>query len=85
MEKSMKKIDLLDMILNIVCPIAQLTCMIFVVFICENAIIDTFLVCLQLSLLIVQLFLPKLLRRFVMKKHTKELIEKIEDDVNLYL
>lgn len=83
MEKSMKKIDLLDMILNIVCPIVQLTCMIFVVFICENAIIDTFLVCLQLSLLIVQLFLPKLLRRFVMKKHTKELIEKIEDSVNL--
>jgi hypothetical protein len=83
MEKSMKKIDLLDIILNIVCPIAQLTCMILVVFICENSIIDTFLVCLQLSLLIVQLFLPKLLRRFVMKKHTKELIEKIEDDVNL--
>lgn len=79
----MKKIDLLDMILNIVCPIVQLTCMIFVVFICENAIIDTFLVCLQLSLLIVQLFLPKLLRRFVMKKQTKELIEKIKDDVNL--
>jgi hypothetical protein len=83
MEKSMKKIDLLDMILNIVCPIVQLTCMIFVVFICENAIIDTFLVCLQLSLLVVQLFLPKLLRRFVMKKHTKELIKKIEDGVNL--
>lgn len=81
MEKSMKKIDLLDMILNIVCPIVQLTCMIFVVFICENAIIDTFLVCLQLFLLVVQLFLPKLLRRFVMKKHTKELIEKIEDSV----
>lgn len=79
----MEKIDLLDAILNIVCPIIQLTCMIFVVFICENAIIDTFLVCLQLSLLIIQLFLPKLLRRFVMKKHTKELIEKIEDDVNL--
>lgn len=83
MEKSMKKIYLLDMILNIVCPIVQLTCMIFVVFICENAIIDTFLVCIQLSLLVVQLFLPKLLRRFVMKKHTKELIEKIEDGVNL--
>jgi ABC-type transport system involved in cytochrome bd biosynthesis fused ATPase/permease subunit len=83
MEKSMKKIDLLDMILNIVCPIVQLTCVIFVVFICENAIIDTFLVCLQLSLLVVQLFLPKLLRRFVMKKHTKELIEKIEDSVKL--
>lgn len=83
MEKSMKKIDLLDMILNIVCPIVQLTCMIFVVFICENAKIDIFLVCLQLSLLIVQFFLPKLLRRFVMKKQTKELIEKIEDSVNL--
>ena len=83
MEKSMKKIDLLDTILNIVCPIAQLTCMIFVVFICENDKINTFLVCLQLSLLIVQLFLPKLLRRFVMKKHAKELIQKIEDDVNL--
>jgi ABC-type transport system involved in cytochrome bd biosynthesis fused ATPase/permease subunit len=83
MEKSMKKIDLLDAILNIVCPIVQLTCVIFIVFICENAIIDTFLVCLQLSLLIVQLLLPKLLRRFVMKKQTKELIEKIEDSVNL--
>jgi hypothetical protein len=85
MEKSMKKIDLLDMILNIVCPIAQLTCMIFVVFICENAKIDTFLVCLQLFLLVVQLFLPKLLRRFVVKKHIKELIKKIKDrdSVNL--
>lgn len=83
MEKSMKKIDLLDIILNVVCPIVQLICVIFVVFICENAKIDTFLVCLQLSLLIVQLFLPKLLRRFVMKKHTKELIQKIEDSVNL--
>jgi hypothetical protein len=83
MEKSMEKIDLLDAILNIVCPIVQLTCVIFIVFICENEIIDTFLVCLQLSLLIVQLFLPKLLRRFVRKKQIKELIEKIEDSVNL--
>ena len=83
MEKSMKKIDLLDSILNIVCPIVQLTCMIFVVFICENAKIDTFLVCFQLLLLIVQLFLPNLLRRFVMKKQTKELMEKIEDGLNL--
>ena len=83
MEKSMKKIDLLDMILNIVCPIAQLICVFFVVFVCENKKIDTVLVCFQLSLLIVQLFLPKLLRRFVMKKQTKELIEKIEDSVNL--
>ena len=79
----MKKIDLLDAILNVVCPIVQLTCMIFVVFICENDKINTFLVFFQLSLLIVQLFLPKLLRRFVMKKQTKELIEKIEDSVNL--
>ena len=83
MEKSMKKIDLLDMILNIVCPIVQLTCMIFVVFICENAKIDTCIVCFQYFLIGVQFFLPKLLRRFVMKKHTKELIEKIEDSVNL--
>lgn len=84
MEKSMKKIDLLDMILNIiVCPIAQLTCMIFVVFICENAKIDTCIVCFQYFLIGVQFFLPKLLRRFVMKKQTKELIEKIEDSVNL--
>lgn len=83
MEKSMKKIDLLDTILNIVCPIAQLICVFFVVFVCENKKIDTVLVCVQLSLLIVQLFLPKLLRRFVMKKQTKELIEKIEDSVNL--
>lgn len=83
MEKSMKKIDLLDAILNIVCPIIQITCMFFVVFICENDKINTFLVFFQLSLLIVQLFLPKLLRRFVMKKQTKELIEKIEDGINL--
>lgn len=83
MEKSMEKIDLFDAILNIVCPIVQLTCMIFVVFICENDKINTFLVFFQLSLLIVQLFLPKLLRRFVMKKQTKELIKKIEDGVNL--
>ena len=83
MEKSMKKIDLLDTIFNIVCPIVQLTCMIFVVFICENAKIDTCLVCIQLFLLIVQLFLPKMLRRFVMKKQTKELIKKIEDGINL--
>ena len=83
MEKSMKKIDLLDMILNIVCPIVQLTCMIFVVFICENAIIDTILVCFQLFLLGVQFLLPKFLKKVVMKKRTKELIEKIEDSVNL--
>ena len=83
MEKSMKKIDLLDTILNIVCPIVQLICMFFVVFICENAKIDTCLVLFQLFLLCVQFFLPPLLRRFVMKKHTKELIEKIEDSVNL--
>jgi hypothetical protein len=79
----MEKIDLLDAILNIVCPIIQLTCMIFVVFICENVKINTCLVFIQLFLLAVQLFLPKLLRRFVMKKQTKELIEDIEDSVNL--
>ena len=79
----MKKIDLLDAILNIVCPIVQLTCMIFVVFICENKKIDAILVCFQLFLLGVQFFLPQLLRRFVMKKQTKQLIEKIEDSVNL--
>ena len=83
MEKFMKKIDVLDAILNIVCPIVQLTCMIFVVFICENKKIDSILVCFQLFLLCVQFFLPPLLRRFVMKKQTKELIEKIEDSVNL--
>lgn len=83
MEKSMKKIDLLDAILNIVCPIVQLTCMFFVVFICENDKINTCFVFFQLFLLIVQLFLPKLLRRFVMKKQTKELIKKIEDGINL--
>ena len=86
MEKSMKKIDLLEAILMITCPFVQFACMFVVVFICENKTIDAILVCLQLSLLIVQLFLPKLLRRFVMKKRMKELIEKIEDeedDVNL--
>lgn len=83
MEKSMKKIDILDAILNIVGPIIQLICMIYVVFICENEKIGKCLVFFQLFLLIAQLFLPKLLRRFVMKKQTKELIEKIEDSVNL--
>ena len=83
MEKSMKKIDLLDAILNVVCPIIQFACMFVVVFICENAKIDACLVCFQLFLLGIQFLLPKLLRRFVMKKRTKELIEKIEDDVNL--
>ena len=87
MEKSFEeKIDLIDnleVILNFVCPIVQLTCMIFVVFICENTKIDTCVTCFQLFLLGVQFLLPKLLRRFVMKKRTKELIKKIEDDVNL--
>ena len=87
MKKSLEeKIDLIDNLevtLNFICPIVQLTCMIFVVFICENAKIDTFLVFFQLFLFIIQLVLPKLLRRFVMKKHTKELIKKIEDSVNL--
>ena len=83
MEKSMKKIDILDAILNIVGPIVQLTCMFFVVFICENEKIGICLLFFQLFLLIAQLFLPKLLRRFVMKKQTKELIKKIEDSVNL--
>ena len=83
MEKSMKKIDILDAILNIVGPIVQLTCMFFVVFICENAKIDICLISFQLFLLIAQLFLPKLLRRFVVKKKIKELMEKIKDSVNL--
>lgn len=65
MEKSMKKIDLLDTILNIVCPIVQLACMIFVVFICENSKIDTCLVCFQLFLLGVQFLLPKLLKKLL--------------------
>ena len=84
MEKSMKKIDLLKSILMNICPIVQIACMIFVVFICENAKIDTCIVCFQFFLIGVQFFLPKLLRRFVMKKQTtKELIKKIEDSVNL--
>ena len=74
MKKSFEeKIDLLDAILNIVCPIIQLSCVIFVVFICENAKIDTCLVCFQLFLLGIQFLLPKLL-----KKRTKELIEKLK-------
>ena len=89
MKKSFEeKIDLinnLEVIINAVCPIVQLICMVFVVFICENSKIDTCLVCFQLFLLGVQFLLPKLLKKVVMKKRTKELIEKIEDDVNLYL
>ena len=89
MKKSFEeKIDLinnLEVIINAVCPSVQLICMVFVVFICENAKIDTCLVCFQLFLLGVQFLLPKLLKKVVMKKRTKELIEKIEDDVNLYL
>ena len=84
-EEKIDLIDNLEVVFNFVCPIVQLICMVFVVFICENAKIDTFLVCLQLFLLVVQLFLPKLLRRFVVKKHIKKLIKKIEDrdSVNL--
>lgn len=83
MEKSMKKIDLLETILHIVCPIVQLTCMILVIFICENNKTDICVMCFQLLLLGIQLFLPKMLRRFIIKKQEKELIEKIEDGVNL--
>ena len=82
-EEKIDLIDNLEVIMNAVCPIVQLTCMIFVVFICENSKIDTCLVCFQLFLLGVQFLLPKLLKKVVMKKRTKELIEKIEDDVNL--
>jgi hypothetical protein len=84
-EEKIYLIDNLEVVLNFVCPIVQLICMVFVVFICENAKIDTCLVCFQLFLLSVQFLLPKLLKKVVMKKRTKELIEKIEDDVNLYL
>ena len=82
-EEKIDLIDNLEVIMNAVCPIVQLACMIFVVFICENNKIDICILCFQLLLLGIQLFLPKLLRRFVMKKQTKELIEKIEDIVNL--
>ena len=75
-EEKINLIDNLEVIMNAVCPIVQLTCMIFVVFICENSKIDTCLVCFQLFLLGVQFLLPKLLKKVVMKKRTKELIEK---------
>ena len=75
-EEKINLIDNLEVIMNFVCPIVQLTCMIFVVFICENTKIDTCLVCFQLFLLGVQFLLPKLLKKVVMKKRTKELIEK---------
>ena len=84
-EEKIDLIDNLEVALNFVCPIVQVICMVFVVFICENAKIDTCLVCFQLFLLGIQFLLPKLLKKVVMKKRTKELIEKIEDDVNLYL
>lgn len=71
MVKSMKKINLLDSILNIVCPIVQITCMFFVVFIFGNVKIEACILCFQLFLLGVQFFLPKLLIRFVMKKQRK--------------
>ncbi len=86
-EEKINLIDNLEVTLNFVCPIVQPICMVFVVFICENAKIDTCLVCFQLFLLGVQFLLPKLLKKVVMKKRTKELIKKIEeirkDDVNL--
>lgn len=82
-EEKINLIDNLEVIMNAVCPIVQLTCVIFVVFIYENVKIDTCIVCFQLFLLGIQFLLPKLLKKVVMKKRTKELIEKIEDDVNL--
>jgi hypothetical protein len=84
-EEKIDLIDNLEVILNFVCPIVQLICMVFVVFICENSKIDLCIVCFQLFLIGVQFLLPKLLKKVVMKKRTKELIEKVEDDVNLYL
>ena len=86
-EEKIDLIDNLEVIINAVCPIVQLICVVFVVFICENAKIDTCIVCFQLFLFGIQFLLPKLLKKVVMKKRTKELIEKIEenrkDDVNL--
>ena len=82
-EEKIDLIDNLEVVFNFVCPIVQLICMVFVVFICENAKIDTCLVCFQLFLLGIQFLLPKLLKKVVMKKRTKELIKKIEDGVNL--
>jgi hypothetical protein len=82
-EEKINLIDKLEVIIDIVCPIVQLTCMFFVVFICENNKIDTCVTCFQLFLLGVQFLLPKFLRRFVMKKWRKELFKKIEDSVNL--
>ena len=84
-EEKIDLIDNLEVIMNVVCPIVQFACMFVVVFICESSKIDWCIVCFQLFLLGVQFLLPKLLKKVVMKKRTKELIEKIEDDVNLYL
>ena len=87
MKKSFEeKIDLinnLEVIIYVVCPIVQIMCMIFVVFICENNKIDICVTGFQLFLLCVQFLLPKFLRGHVMKKRRKELIKKIENSVNL--
>lgn len=82
-EEKIDLIDKLEVIIDIVCPIVQLVCMCFVVFICENHTIDICVSCFQLFLLGVQFLLPRYLRRFVMKKWRNELIKKIEDSVNL--
>jgi hypothetical protein len=84
-EEKIDLIDNLEVVFNFVCPIVQLICMVFVVFICENSKIDTCLVCFQLFLLGIQFLLPKLLKKIVMKKQTKELIEKIEDEDSVKL
>lgn len=83
-EEKIDLIDNLEVIMHTVCPIVQIACMIFVVFICENAKIDTCIVCFQFFLIGVQFFLPKLLKKVVMKKRTKEkqtkeLIEKLTE------
>jgi hypothetical protein len=82
-EEKIDLIDNLEVTMDFMCPIVQLVCMCFVVFICENNKIDICVTCFQLFLLGVQFLLPKYLRRFVMKKQREELIKKIEDSVNL--
>ena len=67
-EEKIDLIDNLEVALNFVCPIVQLICVVFVVFICESAKIDTCLVCFQLFLLGIQFLLPKLLKKSCYEK-----------------
>ena len=61
------KIETIELILNIVCPIIQLLC-VTGVFICQNKTIDLCIIVFQVVLLCVQFFLPMCMKKILKVK-----------------